>query len=143
VSDGIQFVAVHDGVRPFVPVSLIEQALDEAAHRGAVILGMPAEETVKQISLKVVRATLPRERIMLVQTPQVFAVELLKRAFLQAAQDGFTATDEASLVEHINEDVYVLRGSERNIKITRPHHLTIAQLYFDEETRESAPIPRC
>ena len=143
VSDGIQFVAVHDGVRPFVPVSLIEQALDEAARRGAVILGMPAEETVKQISLKVVRATLPRERIMLVQTPQVFAVELLKRAFLQAAQDGFTATDEASLVEHINEDVYVLRGSERNIKITRPHHLSIAQLYFDEENRESAPIPRC
>ena len=142
VSDGIQLVAVHDGVRPFIPVALIEEALDAAAQRGAVILGMPAEETVKQISLKVVRATLPRERIMLVQTPQVFALDLLKRAFDQARQDGFVATDEASLVEHINEDVYVLRGSERNIKITRPHHLSIAQLYFDEERRESATIPR-
>ena len=103
---------------------------------------MPAEETVKQISLKVVRATLPRERIMLVQTPQVFAIDLLRRAFDQARKDGFTATDEASLVEHINEDVYVLRGSERNIKITRPHHLSIAQLYFDEENREPTSIPR-
>ena len=142
VSDGIQLVAVHDGVRPFIPVSLIEEALDEAAQRGAVILGMPAEETVKQISLQVVRSTLPRERIMLAQTPQVFSVDLLKRAFSRARQDGFTGTDEASLVEHINEDVYVLRGSERNIKITRPHHLSIAQFYFDEENRESALISR-
>ena len=142
VSDGIELVAVHDGVRPFIPVNLIDEAINEATHRGAVILGMPAEETVKQISLKVVRATLPRERIMLVQTPQVFAIDLLRRAFDQARLDGFTATDEASLVEHINEDVYVLRGSERNIKITRPHHLPIAQLYFDEENRESAPISR-
>ncbi len=140
VSEGIELVAVHDGVRPFISVELIEQAIAEAARRGAVILGMPAEETVKQVSLKVVRATLPRERIMLAQTPQVFAINLLKHAFEIARQDGFTATDEASLLEHINEDVYVLLGSERNIKITRPHHLSLAQLYFEEEHSESSAV---
>ena len=129
---------MHDGVRPFVPVALIEEAIAEAAVRQAVILGMPAEETVKQVSHKVVQATLPRERIMLAQTPQVFTVELLRRAFAKARRDGFVGTDEASMIEHLNEDVYVMRGSERNIKITRPHHMSLAQLYFEEESRESA-----
>lgn len=132
-------VAVHDGVRPFVPVDLIEKAIAEAAERHAVILGMPAEETVKQVSRDVVQATLPRERIMLVQTPQVFETELLRRAFAKARRDGFVGTDEASLIEHLNEDVHVMRGSERNIKITRPHHMALAQLYLDDEQRDPAP----
>ena len=138
VSPECEIVAEHDGVRPFVPVALIEEAIAEAAVRQAVILGMPAEETVKQVSHKVVQATLPRERIMLAQTPQVFTVELLRRAFAKARRDGFVGTDEASMIEHLNEDVYVMRGSERNIKITRPHHMSLAQLYFEEESRESA-----
>ena len=138
VSADCEIVVVHDGVRPFVPVALIEEAIAEAAARQAVILGMPAEETVKQVSRKVVQATLPRERIMLAQTPQVFSAELLRRAFAKARRDEFIGTDEASLIEHLNEDVYVMRGSERNIKITRPHHMALAQLYFEEESRDSA-----
>ncbi len=138
VSEGIELVAVHDGVRPFVPVQLIEDAIREARIHRAVILGMPAEETVKQVSRKVVQATLPRERIMLVQTPQVFAIDLLQCAFEKARRDNFVGTDEASLVEHLNEDVYVMRGSESNIKITREHHMALAQLYFEQENRESA-----
>ena len=133
-----EIVAVHDAVRPFVPVKLIEEAIAQAAARQAVILGMPAEETVKQVSREVVQATLSRERIMLVQTPQVFRADLLRRAFAKARQDGFVGTDEASLIEHLNEDVYVMRGSERNIKITRPHHLALAQFYYQEENREAA-----
>ncbi len=142
VSSDTDLVAVHDGVRPLVPVQLIEDAVREASLRRAVILGMPAEETVKQVSRKVVEATLPRERIMLVQTPQVFEIDLLKRAFERARRDDFVGTDEASLVEHLNEDVYVMRGSERNIKITRPHHMTLARLYFEDESRESASDSR-
>lgn len=138
VSSECEIIVVHDGVRPFIPVGLIEQAIAEAAVRRAVILGMPAEETIKQVSRKVVQATLPRERIMLAQTPQVFSAALLRRAFAKARRDGFVGTDEASLVEHLNEDVFVMRGSERNIKITRPHHMALAQLYFEEESRESA-----
>ncbi len=137
VSDGIKIIAVHDAVRPFVPIALIEAAIEQTRTKQAVILGMPAEETVKQIRRDVIRATLPRARIMLAQTPQVFAADLLRRAFEKARRDEFVGTDEASLVEHLNEDVYVMRGSERNIKITRPHHLALAQLYFDAENRES------
>ena len=138
VPGDVEIVAVHDAVRPLVPVQLIEEAVREAAARGAVIPGMPAEETVKQVSRRVVQATLPRERIMLVQTPQVFAAELLRRAFDKARRDEFVGTDEASLVEHLGEDVYVMRGSERNIKITRPHHMTLAEMYYAQETREPA-----
>lgn len=137
-ADTVDVVAVHDGVRPFVPVQLIERALDHAAVRGAVIPGMPAEETVKQVSQTVVQSTIPRERLMLVQTPQVFETSLLRRAFEQARRDGFSGTDESSLVEHLGEDVFVMRGSERNIKITRPHHLALAELYYEEEQREAA-----
>ena len=138
VSEGIDVVAVHDGVRPFVSVKLIEDVLARAKVQRAVILGMPAEETVKQVSRTLVQATLPRERLMLAQTPQAFATDLLKRAFEKARRDKFVGTDEASLVEHLNEDVYVMRGSERNIKITRPHHMALAEMYYEAENRESA-----
>ena len=138
VSEGIDIVAVHDGVRPFVSIQLIEDSIARASVKRAVILGMPAEETVKQVSRTVVQATLPRERLMLAQTPQVFATDLLRRAFEKARQEGFVGTDEASLVEHLNEDVYVMRGSERNMKITRPHHMALAELYYQLEQRESA-----
>ena len=135
VSEGIDIVAVHDGVRPFVPVDLIEAAIAKAAESGAVILGMPAMETVKQVRRNTIEATLPRERIMLAQTPQVFRKELLDRAFDNAQRDGFLGTDEAALVEHLNADVHVMRGSDRNIKITRPGDLALAQLFYDEERR--------
>lgn len=135
VSEGIDIVAVHDGVRPFVPVDLIEAAVAKAAEAGAVILGMPAVETVKQVRRNTIEATLPRERIMLAQTPQVFRKALLERAFDKAERDGFLGTDEAALVEHLNADVHVMRGSERNIKITRPGDLALAQLFYEEERR--------
>jgi 2-C-methyl-D-erythritol 4-phosphate cytidylyltransferase len=138
VSSGIDIVAVHDGVRPFISVALIEDAIAKAAESGAVILGMPAVDTVKQVGQNAIEATLPRERIMLAQTPQVFRRELLDRAFEGAARDGFNGTDEASLVEHLNEDVHVMLGSDRNIKITRPSDMALAQLFYDEE-RLAAP----
>lgn len=138
VSEGMDLVAVHDGVRPFVPVALIEEALTRAESQRAVIPGMPAEETVKRVSQTVVQATMPRERLMLAQTPQVFAIDLLRRAFEKARRDRFVGTDEAALVEHLNEDVYVMRGSSRNIKITGPHHMALAELYRSQESREAA-----
>lgn len=68
---------------------------------------------------------------MLAQTPQAFRTEILRRAYVVAEQDGFTGTDEASLVEHSGEDVHVMMGSPRNIKITRPADLQLAQFYLD------------
>jgi 2-C-methyl-D-erythritol 4-phosphate cytidylyltransferase len=126
-------VAVHDAVRPFVTAAQIDEAIARANETGAAILGIPAMDTVKQVDRTRIRATLPRERIVLAQTPQVFRFELLKRAFEKAAQEGFTGTDEASLVEHLGEDVHVVLGSDRNIKITRPSDMALARLFYEEE----------
>ena len=109
----------------------------QAASDGAVILGMPAVDTVKQVTQKIVQATLPRERIMLAQTPQVFRASLLRRAFELAEAEGFTGTDEAGLVEHLGEDVHVMRGSWRNIKITRPEDIPLARFLLETEDEAS------
>ena len=131
VDDDVELVAVHDAVRPLISTALIDKAVQQAATNGAVILGVPAIDTVKRVDQRLVHATLPREMIMLAQTPQVFRTELLRRAFENANQDGFTGTDEASLVEHLGEDVHVMMGSPRNIKITRPQDLVLARFYLE------------
>jgi 2-C-methyl-D-erythritol 4-phosphate cytidylyltransferase len=130
-ADDVEIVAVHDAVRPFVSPQLIDQVVEQATRDGAVILGLPAVDTVKRVDQRVVHATLPRESIMLAQTPQVFRAEILRNAYDVADRDGFTGTDEASLVEHSGEDVHVMMGSARNIKITRPADLQLAQFYLD------------
>jgi 2-C-methyl-D-erythritol 4-phosphate cytidylyltransferase len=131
-------VAVHDAVRPFVTVAQIDESIEQAGRDGAVILAIPPVDTIKQVSRTVIRSTLSRERIVLAQTPQVFRTALLKRAFAQAEQDGFAGTDEASLVEHLGEDVQVVMGSDRNIKITRPSDMALARLFFEEERQQLA-----
>ncbi len=132
VSPGVELVAVHDAVRPCVPVELIERVIQAAARTGAAIPGLPPVETVKQVENTRIRTTLPRERIVLAQTPQVFRLELLRRAYQQAEADEFVGTDEASLVEHLEVDVSVVPGSDRNIKITRQSDLALAQLFLRE-----------
>lgn len=131
VEPDVDLVAVHDAVRPLISPALIDKAVSHAAERGAVILGVPAIDTVKRVDQRVVHATLPREMIMLAQTPQIFRTDLLRRAFEHANQDGFVGTDEASLVEHLGEDVHVMMGSPRNLKITRPQDLALARFYLE------------
>ena len=140
VSADVDLVAVHDAVRPFVTVEQIEQTFDEALEHGAAILGVPPVDTVKQVERTVIQSTLFRERIALAQTPQVFRYSLLQRAFEQAKQEGFIGTDEASLVEHLGEDVHVLLGSDRNIKITRSSDMALARLFYAEQ-RAAAGTP--
>jgi 2-C-methyl-D-erythritol 4-phosphate cytidylyltransferase len=135
-----ELVTVHDAVRPFVTVGQIEESIEQAGRDGAVILAIPPVDTIKQVSRTVIHSTLSRERIVLAQTPQVFRTALLKRAFAQAEQDGFTGTDEASLVEHLGEDVHVVMGSDRNIKITRPSDMALARLFFEEEREQLAQV---
>src|SRR5262249_43974168 len=128
-----EIVAVHDGVRPFVPAQDIENVVQQAERTGAAILGVPIVETVKQVEKDVVELTLTREHLVLAQTPQVFRTEILKEAFDRAQQDEYYGTDEASLVERLGRPVAVVRGSERNIKITRPTDLTLARAFLEEE----------
>ncbi|MFZ0617070.1 MAG: 2-C-methyl-D-erythritol 4-phosphate cytidylyltransferase, partial [Candidatus Acidiferrales bacterium] len=127
VDPATEIVLVHDAVRPFVTTGQIERVIDEARKRGAAILGIPAIDTVKEVKraslpedVALISATIPRERIVLAQTPQAFTYALLRDALRSAQQDGVTASDEAAVVERSGHDVFVVLGSERNLKITRP-----------------------
>ncbi|MDZ7638865.1 MAG: 2-C-methyl-D-erythritol 4-phosphate cytidylyltransferase [Bryobacterales bacterium] len=134
----VDLVAVHDAVRPFVSVDAIEAVIAKAAETGAAILGVVPVDTVKQVHLHEIRATIPRERLVLAQTPQVFRVSLLKEAFAKANVESFIGTDEASLVERLESvSVSVVSGSERNIKITRSADLGLADFYLSLEGKES------
>jgi len=127
-------VAVHDGVRPFVSIEDIENVVRQAEHTGAAILGVPIVDTVKQAEREFVELTLTREHLVLAQTPQVFRTEILKQAFERAAKDEYYGTDESSLVERLGLPVAIVRGSDRNIKITRPGDLILARAFLSEET---------
>jgi 2-C-methyl-D-erythritol 4-phosphate cytidylyltransferase len=127
------FVAVHDAVRPFIEIATIEKVIAEAAVTGAAIVGIVPVDTVKQVHRNKVRDTLTRERLILTQTPQVFRHDLLRRAFEKAREDGFTGTDESSLVERLDVEVSVVPGSDRNIKITKPSDMDLARLFLAAE----------
>ena len=133
LSPDTDLVAVHDAVRPFVSPELISSVIEEAAKTGAAILGILSVDTVKQVERTRIRGTIPRERIVLAQTPQVFRYEILLRAFDKAREEGFQTTDESSLVEHLGLEVTVVPGSDRNIKITTPSDLELARFYLEQE----------
>jgi 2-C-methyl-D-erythritol 4-phosphate cytidylyltransferase len=142
VDPDTELVAVHDAVRPFIDLETIHKVFDEAAETGAAIVAVPAVDTVKQVSRGTervrVRATLPREKLVMAQTPQVFRYDLLMRAFESAREDGFIATDESSMVERLDVEVTVVPGSDRNIKITRPSDMDLAHLFLREEAAREA-----
>jgi 2-C-methyl-D-erythritol 4-phosphate cytidylyltransferase len=127
-------VLVHDAVRPFVTPDIIHEVIAAAQKYGAAIAGMPAVDTMKQVERTaegaVIKTTIPREKIVMAQTPQGFRFDLLKKAFDDAATDGFTGTDEASLIERAGNTVAVVMGSPRNIKITTPADLELAEFYL-------------
>lgn len=134
VGGDVDVVVVHDAVRPFVDRAMIEKVVAEAVANGAAIVGIVPVDTVKQVHLAKVQTTISRDRLVLAQTPQAFRAGLLKEAFARAAADGFTGTDEASLVERLEEvEVHVVPGSDRNIKITKPTDLDLARHFLAEE----------
>jgi 2-C-methyl-D-erythritol 4-phosphate cytidylyltransferase len=135
-----EIVLVHDAVRPFVTPGQLDRVIAEARTRGAAILGIPAIDTVKEVKraslpedVALITATVQRERIVLAQTPQAFSYPLLRDAFRRAQQDDVTASDEAALVERFGHDVFVVLGSERNFKITRPSDMDLARFYLEQE----------
>lgn len=126
-------VLVHDAVRPFVTSEMIREVTEAARKYGAAIVGVPAVDTVKQVERTaegaLIKATIPREKIVMAQTPQGFRYAVIRKAFDEATADGFVGTDEASLVERSGHQVAVVMGSPRNIKITTPADLELAEFY--------------
>ncbi len=127
-------VLVHDAVRPFVTAEIIHDVIEAARKFGAAIAAVPAVDTIKEVQRMaegaVITATIPRERVVMAQTPQGFRYDVLKKAFDEATADGFVGTDEASLVERSGHEVAVVMGSARNIKITTPADMELAEFYL-------------
>jgi 2-C-methyl-D-erythritol 4-phosphate cytidylyltransferase len=129
-------VLVHDAVRPLIDAATIDRTIDAVAARGAAIVGLPAVDTIKQVERTahgaLVTATIPREFVVLAQTPQGFRFGLLQAAFAEATEDGFVGTDEASVVERAGHPVAVVPGSAVNLKITQPGDLELAEFYLHQ-----------
>jgi len=124
-------VAIHDGVRPLVTQTMIEDSIHSAARYGAVVFAMPVKETIKMSNPDgTVLKTLDRESLWQIQTPQTFQVNVIREAHARAIEDGFVGTDDASLVERLGGEVHILPGSYTNIKITTPEDLWIADLFL-------------
>lgn len=141
VPEDADILVVHDAVRPFVEIAQIERVLDEAIAKGAAILGIPVVDTVKQVEVEagqrtLITGTIPRERLVLAQTPQAFRAQILQEAFARAEADGFFGSDEASLVERLGHAVTVVMGSDRNLKITKPADLELAEFLLTLEPRK-------
>ena len=139
-------VLVHDAVRPFVDDQTIVGVIEAVKKYDAAIAGIPAVDTVKQVDRTadgaVVLATVPRERMVMAQTPQGFRYGVLKKAFDDAGADGFLGTDEASLIERAGGTVHVVMGSPRNLKITTPGDLELAEYFLSQEGRLKTGIAR-
>jgi 2-C-methyl-D-erythritol 4-phosphate cytidylyltransferase len=126
-------VAVHDGVRPFVTVEEIDNTIEAARRDGAAILTTPATDTIKRVEGDTVVETLARQNLRQALTPQCFRYELLRRAYEQVDVTDPSLTDESVLVERLGHRVTIVDGSPRNIKITTPRDLLLAEALLQEE----------
>ena len=138
--DGI--VMIHDGVRPFVRPSLIERCLAGVQTTGACIPVIPATDTLKKVDANgLIIGTLDRQHVRFAQTPQTFSLNLIRRAHQQAMQNGFDATDDASVAEFAGASVRVVTGDPDNIKITTPHDLMVARV-ISQHWEEGSEVGR-
>jgi 2-C-methyl-D-erythritol 4-phosphate cytidylyltransferase len=128
-------VLIHDGVRPLVPLHVLEQALETAAAYDAALVAVPVKDTVKIVVDGIVRETPQRENLWLAQTPQAFRYGLIRAAHEAADAERFLGTDDAMLVERLGRDVHIVPGDYRNIKITTPEDLILAEAFI----RSTAP----
>ena len=136
LSADVDFVVVHDGVRPFVTDETISACLTAADAYGAAVAAVPVKDTIKIADANAFILETPvRERLWAVQTPQVFRKSLLAEAHQTADARQLTATDDAALVEHLGFPVKLVMGSYANMKITTPEDLRVAEALLSDPTR--------
>jgi 2-C-methyl-D-erythritol 4-phosphate cytidylyltransferase len=126
-----EWVAIHDGVRPFISLEKINEVIQTGRDFGAAILAIPEKNTIKKAKEEWVEQTVSRNDIWEVQTPQVFKIDWLKAAYVQAFEKHFYSTDDASLLEKAGYRIRLVRGEETNIKITSPADLIIAKAFVE------------
>lgn len=132
LSKKVRLAAIHDGARPLVTWQVIDRTVRAANSYGAAAPAVPVKDTVKAVRGGVVAATPDRSKLRAVQTPQVFDIDLLRGALKKAQTDGAVITDDCSAVENMGMSVKIVEGDERNLKVTTPMDLKIAQMLLEE-----------
>ena len=128
-------VGVHDGVRPFLAIKVFDELFREAAINGAVVPVVPVNDSMRRfIGGQGATEPVARDRYRLVQTPQVFKLSLLRKAYEQLYMENFT--DDASVVENLGEQVYIVDGNRENIKITTPFDFVVAKAIVECLTQQ-------
>ena len=133
VSEKVKLVAIHDGARPLVSWQLIDRVVRAANTYSAAAPAIAVKDTIKTVRGGVVVNTPDRSQLRAVQTPQVFDFDLLRGALKKAAQDGAQVTDDCSAVERLGMSVKIVEGDERNLKVTTPMDLKIAEMLLEDE----------
>ena len=136
-SDDEDVVLIHDGVRPFIPATALKRSVEVAMAEDGALVAVPAKDTIKTVEAGVVTGTPPRENLWLAQTPQAFRYGVIRAAHELAAAEGFLGTDDASLVERLEKQVHIVMGDYRNIKITTPEDMLLAEVFLDEFQKEN------
>ena len=132
LSEKVKLAAIQDGARPFVTWQLIDRVVRAAHSFGAAAPAIPVKDTIKEVGGGVVKQTPDRSTLFAVQTPQVFDFDLLRAALKKAEQENAQVTDDCSAVERMGMSVKIVEGDERNIKVTTPLDLKIAELLLEE-----------
>ena len=132
LSNRVKLVAVQDGARPLITEAVIDRTIRAAHTYGAAAPAIPVKDTIKVVAGGIVTNTPDRNTLKAIQTPQVFDFDLLKGALKKAAADGAAITDDCSAVELLGYKVKIVEGDERNIKVTTPMDLKIAQMLLEE-----------
>ncbi|RYL89924.1 2-C-methyl-D-erythritol 4-phosphate cytidylyltransferase [Sporolactobacillus sp. THM7-4] len=140
--NGEDIVLIHDGARPFVTLRHIGRVVECASRSGAALLAVPVKDTVKQVSDRKVLKTLERKSLWAAQTPQAFRLPVIMEAHRSAKKRNLMATDDASLVELLGQEVEIVEGSYRNIKLTTPEDMIIAEKFLEEEEKIDADRSR-
>ena len=133
LSSKVKLAAVHDGARPLISWQVIDRTVRAANSYGAAAPAIPVKDTIKVVEGRVVKNTPDRATLFAVQTPQIFDFDLLRGALKKAEQTGAAVTDDCSAVELIGMSVKIVEGDERNIKVTTPMDLKIAEMLLEEE----------
>ncbi len=137
--DEDDIVLVHDAVRPLIPAAVIARTIEAVEKQGAAIVAVPAVDTIKQVERTahgaIITSTIPREYVVLAQTPQGFRLGLLRRAYAEAEADGFVGTDESSIVERAGLQVAVVPGTIENLKITQQGDLDLAEFFLSQREK--------
>ena len=135
VSRKAKLIAVHDGARPLVSQNIISQTVEMAARTGAAAPAIPVKDTIKVAQNGAVKATPYRSHLFAVQTPQIFDADLLRAALQQARDKKLPVTDDCSCVEQLGMRVFLTRGEEKNLKITTPMDMKIAELFWKGDSQ--------